>query len=1103
MPTRKASPAKLLAQRITDAANRAATEEDLRVAVEKAISGALTSLGISATPEYEKTILSGSADAVYGHVVIEYKKPGRLATASSRETIVRQLARYMIGDSSRHGLAPADALSRMIGIALDGRSLVFVRHIARDPGNEFSLPGLPQGFASTISDVEAPGFFQALGPYPVGEDSVNVLLMYLRSLARKPLTPEALSRDFGPSGQIASRLVQAFHASLVANIHRPGVSTFFGEWQRIFGIVYGEDHAKARADAQELARLYGVQGKVDLQPLLFSVHTYFALLMKFLALELMSLQGGILVSSFASQLPAMTDGDLNKSLSDIEDGGLFRQMGIVNFVEGDFFRWYLTVWNPALSEAIRAFGATLADFEPSTSTLEPEATRDLLKKLYQYLIPKALRHDLGEYYTPDWLAERLLTQAGYDGDPAKRLIDPACGSGTFPILAIKRLRAHAAGRPITSQEVAHAALKNIVGFDLNPLAVIAARTNFLLALGDLIRYVRPIEIPIYMCDAILAPEEASGQLDLFSTVFTVHTASGDFAIPAEVVKARQVEELCMLIEEAVAAGYPTKDFLARARASIATSQPTTEATLKQLYERIAALHAKGRDGIWARLIKNAFAPLFCGQFDYVVGNPPWINWESLSAEYREATTPVWQRYEMSAKSGSKQFELGKVKRDISMLFVYVCMDRYLKQGGTLAFVITQTIFKTASGEVFRNFRLNPSTPIRMRHVDDMVQLQPFEDASNWTSVMVCDKGEPTRYPVTYTLWRKSQPGAISTDLALEDVVKRTRRLNYVAEPINPSDKTSHWITGRPKAIAAARAALGESDYDARAGLVTWADGIYWLELVEVRPDGLLQITNLHDQGKRSIEKVTLPVEPALVYPFARWTDIERWSCTPSCLILLPHTKEGGWRPIPETEMRVRYPKAYSYLATFKDTLLLRSGYKQLRQGEPFYILSNTGPWIFSDFKVAWKAMAPRMEAVVLSPFQHPALGQRTIMHKNTVVFIASDSPEEAHYLCAVLNSTPVDYIARSYSVGKSFGSPHLLKQIAIPRFDLANELHARLSEISREAHAAPATSLSEIESRLDDLIAPLWGIKSSAIEQMRANLLEQQAISSQASRPEE
>ena len=59
--------------------------------------------------------------------------------------------------------------------------------------------------------------------------------------------------------------------------------------------------------------------------------------------------------------------------------------------------------------------------------------------------------------------------------------------------------------PLLRQTCAKKVLENIVGFDLNPLAVIAARTNYLLAFGDLIRYARPVEIPVYNCDAILTP----------------------------------------------------------------------------------------------------------------------------------------------------------------------------------------------------------------------------------------------------------------------------------------------------------------------------------------------------------------------------------------------------------------------------------------------------------------------------------------------------------------------------------------------------------------------------------------------------------------------
>jgi len=77
--TANPTPADTLAQAIRRSAEDARSEEDLRVGVEGALSAIRQLLGLTATPEYEKTTLSGSADAVYGHVVIEYKRPGRLA----------------------------------------------------------------------------------------------------------------------------------------------------------------------------------------------------------------------------------------------------------------------------------------------------------------------------------------------------------------------------------------------------------------------------------------------------------------------------------------------------------------------------------------------------------------------------------------------------------------------------------------------------------------------------------------------------------------------------------------------------------------------------------------------------------------------------------------------------------------------------------------------------------------------------------------------------------------------------------------------------------------------------------------------------------------
>ena len=112
------------------------------------------------------------------------------------------------------------------------------------------------------------------------------------------------------------------------------MATFFAEWERIFGIVYGEELGKAEKDAPELAALYRAVSGAELKPLFFAVHTYYALLMKFLAVELASLQGGALVGSFVAPLPAMTERQLRRELTNLENGGNFALLGINNFLEG-------------------------------------------------------------------------------------------------------------------------------------------------------------------------------------------------------------------------------------------------------------------------------------------------------------------------------------------------------------------------------------------------------------------------------------------------------------------------------------------------------------------------------------------------------------------------------------------------------------------------------------------------------------------------------------------------------------------------------------------------------------------------------------------------
>ncbi|MBK7818302.1 MAG: SAM-dependent DNA methyltransferase [Sphingobacteriaceae bacterium] len=104
-----------------------------------------------------------------------------------------------------------------------------------------------------------------------------------------------------------------------------------------------------------------------------------------------------------------------------------------------------------------------------------DVEEDILKGVYQELIDLDTRHTLGEYYTPDWLCERIVKEFNFKA--SDKILDPACGSGSFLRAAIHRLKQL---HPIISVEQIN---DHIYGIDIHPLSVQIAKTTLLLALG--------------------------------------------------------------------------------------------------------------------------------------------------------------------------------------------------------------------------------------------------------------------------------------------------------------------------------------------------------------------------------------------------------------------------------------------------------------------------------------------------------------------------------------------------------------------------------------------------------------------------------------------
>ena len=585
----------------------------------------------------------------------------------------------------------------------------------------------------------------------------------------------------------------------------------------------------SKMDVGSFAEKYGISEK-NLNPFhfFFCLHTYYALFIKLLATQVVFYYLMPKIGSDLKKAVNFDNKDLKKYLSRLEEGGIFRELGIMNFIEGDYFSWYLDVWDDELFQSIHKIISTLANYSLVTLDVDPEETRDLLKKLYQQLMPKKIRHNLGEYYTPDWLAERLLNMidsGDFKGDPKKRLLDPACGSGTFLVLAIKKVKEYALEHLIPEADVLEKILANIVGFDLNPLAVISARTNYLLALGDLLAHkTGDVHIPVYLCDSILTPQEGKEIVNYKTVRFS--TSVGIFNLPKSLIQAQYIDQLSNFLEESVRLKLSKEQFvekLCHCFPLLPDKDKNDIHYVKKLYEQLLSLEQQSINGIWARIIKNAFAPLFVGQFDFIAGNPPWINWESLPEEYRNSMKPIWVEYGLFPHGGMDTI-LGKGKKDISTLMTYVAIDKYLKPTGKLGFLITQSVFKTSgAAQGFRRFRIGEKgVPIQVLHVDDMTELNPFEGASNRTAIIILQKGKPTIYPMkSYLYWKKTVTGqSIPLESTLKNALEMTERKSYIALPVDKNDPTSSWLTGRPKALNAIKKVLGKSDYVAHAGAYT-------------------------------------------------------------------------------------------------------------------------------------------------------------------------------------------------------------------------------------------------------------------------------------------
>jgi hypothetical protein len=1075
--------ADIFASILKQSVQKASNEEDIKIAVESEIRQLAKEADLELEAKYEFTVAKGRIDSAYDRVFIEYKNPKSSDRLSANpndkgnQKVVEQIKSRFAGLKEDLGHPPES----LFGVGCDGNYFIFVRY----RNNQW--------------DVQ--------DPIEVNKYTSERFLRVLFNLgiSGKPFVPEYLAKDFGSEGTVAQSGIKTLYET-ICNTDNPKAQTFFQQWKILFGQVCGYDVNISSEKIIQLGAFYGIADNHDLKApeLLFSVHSYYALFIKLLAAEIVVLSQDFVTSPHKKMLRAATSKKLKDELERLESGSIFKELGIVNFLEGDLFAWYLLVWNEAIAKLIREMVSKLDEYNPATLSEEPAKNRDLLKKLYQQLFPKSLRHDLGEYYTPDWLAEHTLNRLEYDGNPDQRLLDPSCGSGTFLVMTIAKIRhfyeEHREDCNFNEGELCQKILNNVIGFDLNPLAVMAARTNYLVAIRDLVRYVDRVEIPIYLCDSIMTPSEyGSGRL-LTETGLAVaqigstkelKTAVASFYVPTEITTSCElVSKYAQALEDCVRDGYSQAEFIEHCQDEGLAIQ--SQYVHESLYRELVKLDQLNQNGIWARIIKNAFAPLFIGKVDFVIGNPPWVNYEHLPGDYRHAMAPIWNYYELFPKGGWRA-RFAKGNTDLAMIFTYSAIDNYLKENGKLGFVLTQSIFQSGSASGYRRFKIHINKKFNIQSVDDMSSFQPFDGATNRTAILVCTldrKG--TSYPVPYTVWSLKNKVSISSDNSLEIALKNTECEEKSAYPI--SDEQSPWMV-LPKNISKKtieKIQKGRQEYKAWKGSDTrGGNGLFWMQALHKKMKTVI-CRNTPEFSKKKPPEVTQGLDTDLLYPLLKGKEVSKWHTQPEYVLLYPH--EGN-DAIPESEMKRKYPKTYSYFYKMREYLKKRKMYDLSRRELAFYSLFETGEFLVKPYKVVWKYIASELCCAVQGEFEHEMLSNTIVIPDHKLVIIPFEDSIEAHYVCGCLNSSPSRFVASTYIVSTQI-STHILEYIKVPKFSQSNPLHLQIAKISQQCHTETIDQnidkVLSLEADLDTCVAKLWKLTSKELQSIQEALQESQ-----------
>ena len=585
---------------------------------------------------------------------IEFKR--RIGTAPGGEPDpenVRQLDDYL-GQSSGQGRV-------RMGILTDGK-----RWLLRWPGAGEVRLTLPYAFT-----LEGPD-----GWFPLYEWLRDSALVSLEGVGPDR---EGIAGHFGPSSPSYQRDIAALKTLYQENAELETIRVKRRLWYDLLRTALGEIAYTSEGMSDESrAALEKVGVGLEEMDDLFVRHTYLGAVI-----------GMVVQASFGIDIRRLAATDPADLLQGRE---LYRATGLQGVLESDFFTWPNEVGgNPLLQTLARRVARfNWADAPPDTAAT-----------LYETIIPPEERRQLGEYYTPTWLVGAMIREL-VDAPLNQRVLDPACGSGTFVAEAVAHFIAAAGAANWEPKEVLNRLRDAVTGIDVHPVAVHLARAAWTLAARPAINaasaagFDATLSIPVYLGDALQLRFRTG---DMFAenqiTIQTMDEENTELVFPISLVqRAEKFDALMGDISTSIERG----DDPDLALDDNEVNDPIERQIIGNTIAAMQGLHDRGRNHIWAYYTRNMVRPvaLSRSKVDVVIGNPPWINYNQTADVLRTALQNL-SRNRYGIWAGGQY----ATHQDVAGLFFVRSVDLYLKDGGVIGFVLPHSALQAGQYSKWR------------------------------------------------------------------------------------------------------------------------------------------------------------------------------------------------------------------------------------------------------------------------------------------------------------------------------------------------------------------------------------------------------------------